>query len=199
MGLIDLTDPVNDTLADATLIANNNALLEALLNGNIDAANIAPGSITSTQLAANAVGAGSIADGSMTTAKLADGAVTSAKILDGTIATADIADGAVTLAKLVSTVQLSLRAVVGQVNSGGTIGGGTGFSVVHGGTGTYQVTITSAFSAGPVVVVTPLWDAGGGAMATVLAIDTSHFNVLTYFHNGTATDYGFYFIARELI
>lgn len=41
MPYIDLTDPVNGTPADADLIANNNALIEALLNGNLDSTNIA--------------------------------------------------------------------------------------------------------------------------------------------------------------
>lgn len=40
MPYIDLTDPVNGTPADADLIANNNQLLENLLNGNLDETNI---------------------------------------------------------------------------------------------------------------------------------------------------------------
>jgi hypothetical protein len=41
MGTINLTDPSNGTTADADLIANNNAVLEATINGDIDNANVA--------------------------------------------------------------------------------------------------------------------------------------------------------------
>lgn len=52
MPTITLTDPVNGTTADATLIANNNAELRALLNGGLVTTNLAAGaSITDTQLA----------------------------------------------------------------------------------------------------------------------------------------------------
>jgi hypothetical protein len=61
---------------------------------------IAPGSITSTELADDAVTTAKIAAGAVATADIADAAVTTAKIADGTIATADIADAAVTTAKL---------------------------------------------------------------------------------------------------
>jgi len=43
MTTINLTDPQNNTLADANLIAPNNALLETAINGQLDNGNIASG------------------------------------------------------------------------------------------------------------------------------------------------------------
>lgn len=45
MTTISLTDPVNGTTADATLIANNNSQIEGAVNGGIDATNFGPGKI----------------------------------------------------------------------------------------------------------------------------------------------------------
>lgn len=50
MPAINLTDPLNDTLADANLIAANNALLENLLNGGLDSSNVADGTLTASDL-----------------------------------------------------------------------------------------------------------------------------------------------------
>jgi hypothetical protein len=74
MGTVFLDDPVNGTLADATLIANNNTALENVLNGNIDTANIAT----------NGVGTTEIQDASVTNAKLAGG-ITADKLAAGVI------------------------------------------------------------------------------------------------------------------
>lgn len=73
MTLVTLTDPANGTLADATLIANNNTELENAINGNLDSGN----------LANNSVGTSELQDLSVTTPKIADGAVTNAKLAGG--------------------------------------------------------------------------------------------------------------------
>lgn len=43
MGTLSLTDPVNGTTADATLIATNNAAIKTVVNGGIDDSNLASG------------------------------------------------------------------------------------------------------------------------------------------------------------
>lgn len=45
MGVIVLSDPVSGTLADATVIANNNSAIKAAINGGIDNNNFAAGKI----------------------------------------------------------------------------------------------------------------------------------------------------------
>ena len=40
MGTLSLTDPVNGTANDATTIANNNAAIKTVVNGNIDTVNL---------------------------------------------------------------------------------------------------------------------------------------------------------------
>jgi hypothetical protein len=43
LGTLNLTDPVNGTTADASLIADNNTAIKAVVNGGIDNTNIASG------------------------------------------------------------------------------------------------------------------------------------------------------------
>ena len=40
MGTLALTDPTNGTTADASLVANNNTAIKAVVNGGIDNGNI---------------------------------------------------------------------------------------------------------------------------------------------------------------
>ncbi len=61
---------------------------------------IAPGSITTAALAANAVTSAKLAPGAVGTADLANNAVTSAKIDNGAVSTVDLANNAVTSTKL---------------------------------------------------------------------------------------------------
>lgn len=56
----------------------------------------------------------------------------------------------------------------GRVNGDGTIAAGTGFSITRTATGRYTITFTSAFSAVPVVLLTPRAGAGGATAATAV-------------------------------
>ena len=57
MPSISLSDPENGTTADATVISNNNATLEGLLNGGVDNTNISPtADIAVSKLAPGAAG-----------------------------------------------------------------------------------------------------------------------------------------------
>jgi hypothetical protein len=104
MPQINLADPVNGQIADASLIANNNTIIENAFNGGIDSTNIVNGSITQADLAANSVGTSQLIDGSVTTAKIAGGAVGFGQLADNSVATQVIQNGAVTAAKLAAGV-----------------------------------------------------------------------------------------------
>jgi hypothetical protein len=67
MPAITLSDPVNGTVIDATLHANNNSVLEAVINGNLDNGNLA---------SAAAIAASKIAPGGEEQALLTSGGVT---------------------------------------------------------------------------------------------------------------------------
>jgi hypothetical protein len=83
-----MTTFVNNDVASGNVIyaADHNtqgALLAGVLNGNVDASNLA--------------------DSGVTTSKVADTAITTSKILDSNVTTAKIADNNVTAAKLATT------------------------------------------------------------------------------------------------
>lgn len=81
MGTITLerTDP--GATSDANADLNNNwTLLETLLNGDVDASNLANLAVTLAKMAANSVDASKIVDGSVGNAELAASAVTDAKV-----------------------------------------------------------------------------------------------------------------------
>lgn len=59
MTTLALTDPVNGTVADANLIASNNAAIKTVINGGIDSSNITDGAITNADISASAAIAGS--------------------------------------------------------------------------------------------------------------------------------------------
>lgn len=92
-----MTTFVNNDVASGNVIyaSDHNEMgsrVAAVVNGNIEADN----------LASNAVTTAKIADSNVTTAKIADSNVTTAKILDSNVTTAKIADDAVTPAKWVN-------------------------------------------------------------------------------------------------
>lgn len=70
MGTLSLTDPVNGTTADASVIANNNAATKTVVNGGIDNTNLAAGAAIAISKIADpgsgkvvtSAGAGSVAD-----------------------------------------------------------------------------------------------------------------------------------------
>ncbi len=94
------------------------------------------------------------------------------------------------------TASSSTSSVSGSVGSTGTITQGSGFSVVHSGTGVYAVTFTTAFSAAPVVVVTPV--TSGSRFAGVSTQSASGFTAQLANSAGTATDQAFNFAAVEV-
>lgn len=126
MGSLTLTDPVNGTTADASLIATNNAAIKTVVNGGLDNSNIA-------------------ADAAIAPSKFASFPNNSSKVLlgDGTWGTGpgmqliwDSVDAAVTLpAASITTPTLPgtfkhLHVVVNGRTSDTTTGGSGGFSQV---------------------------------------------------------------------
>lgn len=156
--------------------------------------------------------------GTVGTSGISDGAVTSAKIADGTIAYVDIANSLKPSLSAISTDEAlralgtaagtaaagdeaSLvwlrRAIVGRVNSGGSILNGSGFSVSRTGTGVYSITFSASMVTTPVVVGA----AEAGAAGNVFTIANVSVNGFTayinnwHFGNVTATDGDFAFHA----
>ncbi len=99
-------------------------------------------------------------------------------------------------ASTITGLTTSSSSVAGSVGSTGTITQGSGFSVVHSGTGVYAVTFTTAFSAAPVVVVTPV--TSGSRFAGVSTQSASGFTAQLANLAGTATDQAFNFIASDV-
>ncbi|HVU99869.1 MAG TPA: hypothetical protein VHH88_00815, partial [Verrucomicrobiae bacterium] len=87
----------------------------------------------------------------------------------------------------------SLRIVRGQVQDTGTILAGSGFTITHGGTGSYTIHFSPIFSDVPTVVVTV--QHGIAQTATVSSPSASSVIVDTWNSNGTAADEYFHFIA----
>lgn len=92
---------------------------------------IADGSVTASELAANAVTTAKILDANVTEAKIANNAVTSAKIAANAVTTAKILDGNVTEAKLATALANKVNAKTDKysANVGNTVA--TSFTVTH--------------------------------------------------------------------
>lgn len=88
----------------------------------------------------------------------------------------------------------SLRVIRGNINSGGIIANGTGFSAVRNSAGNYTITYTTAFNAAPTVIVTI--NAGAGTINGTLGgfSFVGSCNIQT-FVGATATDEAFGFVA----
>lgn len=89
------------------------------------------------------------------------------------------------------------RAVTGIVNSGGTIIGGSRYTVSHTGTGAYTVSFGTAFPVPPAVIPAVTW-AEAGDWVAVGTVAAGSFTVKT----GVTTnpqDLGFQFIAHGIV
>jgi len=76
MGLISISNIIDGTLAKAADVNSRIATILGVINGNIDAANIALASITQALMANNSVGTNQLIDGSVTRVKLASSTTT---------------------------------------------------------------------------------------------------------------------------
>lgn len=125
----------------------------------------------------------------LTAAALPDAMVTTIKLADSAVTTAKIADQAVTDAKLAT------RIVRGQIDGGGGILWGTGFTVVRNLAGWYTVTWDVPFDGGNPAVVASSGQPGTITFVEVIITGTS--NALIRFRDTTSTlvDTPFTFVA----
>ena len=96
-------------LADARAPLPGSVAGGAIPNASIIGQQIAPQTITETNMAPSSIGSPELIDGSIQTVDLADGSVTHAKLAPGTIQTSDLANGQVTTAKLDTPTQQALN------------------------------------------------------------------------------------------
>lgn len=83
-----------------TELADSAVTSAKILDGAVAGVDLGPDSVDSSKILDGAISTSDINDGAITSAKILDGAVTSTKISDANIITAKIADGAVTTAKI---------------------------------------------------------------------------------------------------
>lgn len=127
-------------------------------------------------------------------------AVTTAKLADGAVTTVKIGANQVTSAKVDTSIALAsqvIRIVRGTVNSNGSTARGTGFTSSRASLGVYNVAITSAFSAVPVVVAgfeTPGTSPFHGYIK-VTNLATTGFTVTTEGRVNGLADFNFGFVA----
>ena len=81
-------------------LANNAVTATKIANGQVGASELANGSVTNTKLANNSVTAAKIANGQVGASELANGSVTNAKLAKNAVTAAKIADGSVGTAEL---------------------------------------------------------------------------------------------------
>ena len=81
-------------------LANNAVTATKIANGQVGASELANGSVTNTKLANNAVTAAKIANGQVGASELANGSVTNTKLVSNSVTAAKIANNSVTAAKI---------------------------------------------------------------------------------------------------
>ena len=86
--------------------------------------------------------------------------------------------------------------VTGRVDTDGTILAGTGFTVSHGGTGTYTITFTTAFSNPPFFTAE---GKSSGAEVDGITITALTASAVTFFIRDGSNDRAFVFFAREIV
>lgn len=84
--------------------------------------------------------------------------------------------------------------LTGRIASAGTVTAGTGFTVNRSGTGTYDVTFTTAFTAAPTVLANPVAGASN-LTATITNVATTGVTINTHTGTGSATNTDFHFVA----
>lgn len=89
----------------------------------------------------------------------------------------------------------STAMLTGDVNSNGTIAGGTGFTVNHSGTGIYIVSFTNPFSSSPVPVVTPK----GAMLPAVVANSASQMTLNFFDTTPSLVDSAFFFLVAPKV
>lgn len=98
-----------------------------------------------------------------------------------------------------STPTVSATILTGVINSDASIAGGTGFSVVHTGTGIYTVTFTAAFTATPTVQVTMLDTLAGQWQGNFMSqLSNTGFVARFKSNAGAATDVAWTFLATAV-
>lgn len=190
-------DP-NDAQVMAWVAANARFEPKLLTNANIDPA----AAIAKSKLAALAIVDADIAGGAgIAQSKLAL-AITNAQIdAAAAIALSKLAGypaDATKYARGDGTWAAIPRVIRGGVSGAGAITKGTGFTVARGSVGVYTITFTAAFSATPIVVVTPSANTGGVLPIWFTNGITTGTCVVQFFTTGAAAvDLPFDFIAYE--
>jgi hypothetical protein len=89
--------------------------------------------------------------------------------------------------------------ITGLVGSTGTIIAGAGFAVVHTGTGTYDITYTTAFATTPVVVATGQAAGTNQRNAMITAQSATGFSIIILQGNASPQDSAFNFLAQAVV
>lgn len=124
-------------------VEDNDKAIRDVVNGDIDASNLADdavttpkiddAAVTTSKLAGDAVDGTKLADDAVDTEHIADDAVEAAQIADGAVGTAQLADGAVTGAKIpdasLSPAKLGLTVVSDTTNGSGSYTGIAGDTI----------------------------------------------------------------------
>lgn len=215
MPTLSITKSYNDTeVLTAAMIDDLVESIEAFFNTEkLDGDNIQAGSVTTAKIAASAV----------TTAKIDDDAVTADKIVDniklvgdcGVEGTFQVGTSGPYLKKTSGSTKAitigpsggtdypalvsydspthGLKIIRGAMNSAGTKTAGEGFTCAKTSTGTYTITITTAFANDPAAVA--ILSGSAGFQISVKSTSTSSVVVETYTGSGTVlTDSGFHFM-----
>lgn len=115
-------------------------------------------------------------------------------LVPATVSAVIVPKGKPTLA-LSSASPLSSSLLVGVVAADGSVTGGSGFAVTKGAAGVYTVAYTTAFSATPAVVTTPV---GDRLLSPLTSQSAAGFAIMIRNTGGTATDAPWSFLAQSV-
>ena len=112
-----------------------------------------------------------------------------------------VAAGAADIQALATALDGKVRSeIMGRVSAAGAILAGTGFTVVHDGTGLYTVTYAPAFAAEPLLVVQLDFNGAGAFFTCTLRVsDNTHFQTDIRSSAVTLIDSGFMFRATPVV
>lgn len=91
---------------------------------------------------------------------------------------------------------LDKRWLMGIIASDGSVTAGAGFTASHPSSGSYTISITTAFASTPIVMVIP--NTGSAVGARLVTVTTSSVDIQLFTTtSGAAVNVGFYFMMRE--
>jgi len=118
---IDKQPAENDIIvgnADGTFSFSSSLPDSAIAPGSITSIDLADGAVTTNKMVAGSVVSATLADGAVVTTKIPDNAITTSKIIDQGIITAKLRDGAVTAAKMPDNVITETKIAPGSISTG---------------------------------------------------------------------------------